>query len=188
MIGGESVSVYNAAAVVSKMMSIVSVPIRNVFLCYIVDVNRVNVGKKRLGKLVAVLGIGTVGLYGVFYIAGVLFCKILYPQRFDKALGFIPIILLAVLFETYSGIMKVYLLRFEKTVLQVATSCIKIAAYAIGIVVLVWALDMGLAGFCFAILIADAIQLVISVVYFVKNLRGQIRAQSTEAQAAEQKN
>ena len=186
MIGGESVSVYNAAAVVSKMMSIVSVPIRNVFLSYIVDVNRVNVGKKKIGKLLAIFGIGTVGLYGAFYVAGVLFCKILYPKRFDEALGFIPIILLAILFETYSGIMKVYLLRFEKTVLQVITSCIKIAAYALGIVVLVWALDMGLAGFCFAILIADAIQLMISAFYFVKNLRKQFRAQVSDDQSTEQ--
>jgi O-antigen/teichoic acid export membrane protein len=188
MIGGASVSVYNAASVVSKMMAIISVPVRNVLLSYIVDVDKINVVKQKKRKIIALVALATLLIYGAFYLAGVIFCRLLYPQYYDSAVAYIPVILLAILFETYSGFIKVYLLRFEKTVLQVITSCIKIAAYAIGIVVLVWALDMGLAGFCFAILIADTIQLLISVVYFIKNLRGQFRAQSTDAQATEQKN
>lgn len=183
MIGGYSVSVYNAASVVSKMMSIVSVPIRNVFLSYIVDVDRVRVGKKGVGKLLALLGIGTVGLYGAFYLAGVLFCRILYSKRFEEALGFIPIILLAILFETYSGFMKVYLLRFEKTILQVVTSVVKIVAYLLCIVILVAVLKMGLLGFCLAILIADGLQLAISTVYFIKNLKKQLKQDNAQSNA-----
>jgi O-antigen/teichoic acid export membrane protein len=113
MIGGHSVSVYNSASVVSKMMSIVSIPIRNVLLSYIVDVDNVNVSKKRRGKLALLLVGGTVGLYGAFYLAGVVFCRLLYPKYYAEAFAFIPIILLAILFETYSGFIKIYLLRFN---------------------------------------------------------------------------
>ena len=173
LIGGYNVSVYNAAAVVSKMMALVSVPLRNVFLSYIVDTDKVSVPKKKRLMMLAVLG-GTVVLYGGFYVASILFCRILYPQFFEVALRYIPVILLAILFETYAGLLKVYLLRFEKTVLQTVMSFIKLTLYLGGVFVLNGICAFELMGFCFAILIADSVHFLIVLVCFLRSLKNKM--------------
>jgi len=171
LIGGYSVSVYNAAAVVSKLMSLISVPLRNVFLSYIVDADSIRVSGRKWKKLLLVIAGGTVVIYGGFYGASVFLCRFLYPQYFSAALTFIPIILLAILFETYAGLLKVYLLRFEKTVLQVITSFVKIALYLLSVLILNVVCKYGLMGFCLSILIADCVHFIIVLLYFLKNIK-----------------
>ncbi|MBE6564078.1 MAG: hypothetical protein E7655_02225 [Ruminococcaceae bacterium] len=173
LIGGYSVSVYNAAAAVSKLMSLISVPLRNVFLSYIVDRDAIFLpGEKRKKLLGIVLG-GTAFLYGGFYLASLLLCRLLYPQYFAAAIGYIPIILLAILFETYAGLLKVYLLRFENTVLQVVTSCVKIVLYLFGVLMLNVVFDCGLMGFCLSILLADSVHFLIVLFFFAKNVKNK---------------
>lgn len=174
MIGGYNVSVYNSAAIVSKMMTLVSVPMRNVFLSYIVDTDKVSMSRKKLGKLGLIALGGTGLLYGGFYAASLILCRFLYPQYYKAALAFIPIILLAILFETYSGLLKVYLLRFEKTSLQVITSAIKVVTYLLGVLILTALLKMELMGFCISILLADALQFIIVLYFFIKNIMKQV--------------
>lgn len=174
LIGGYSVSVYNAAAVVSKLMSLISVPLRNVFLSYIVDADRINIsGRKQKTIKLAAVG-GTVVLYGCFYVASVVLCRILYPQYFEAAMRCIPVVLLAILFETYAGLLKVYLLRFEKTILQVRTSCIKVILYLTCVFVMNVVCDFGLMGFCVSILIADCVHFIAVLLYFRKNLKNKL--------------
>ncbi len=174
MIGGYNVSVYNSAAIVSKLMTLVSAPMRNVFLSYIVDTDKVSLSKKKLGKLGLIGLAGTGFLYGGFYAASLILCRVLYPQYYGAALSFIPIILLAILFETYSGLLKVYLLRFEKTSLQVITSAIKVVTYLGGVLALTVLLKMELMGFCLSILLADALQFIIVLYFFIKNIMKQV--------------
>ena len=174
MIGGYNVSVYNSAAIVSKLMTLISVPMRNVFLSYIVDTDKLSLSRKRLGKLGIISLAGTGVLYGGFYLASLVLCRVLYPQYYGAALKYIPIILLAILFETYSGLLKVYLLRFEKTSLQVITSAIKVAAYLAGVLILTVFLKTELTGFCLSILIADALQFIIVLYFFIKNIMKQV--------------
>jgi O-antigen/teichoic acid export membrane protein len=173
LIGGHSVSVYNAAAVVSKMMSLVSVPLRNVFLSYIVDMENIAIPNKKHKKIkYMVFGLSVV-IYGVFYGASVVCCRILYPQYYELALRYIPIILLAILFETYAGLLKVYLLRFENTKLQVITSSVKVFLYLISVLILNVVCKLGLIGFCASILIADFVHFMIALSYFMKNIKKQ---------------
>lgn len=171
LIGGYSVSVYNAAAVVSKLMSLISVPLRNVFLSYIVDVDKILISKRKQKQVKLLIICGTGVIYGCFYVASVILCRILYPQYFDAALRCIPIILLAILFETYAGLLKVYLLRFEKTILQVRTSCMKVILYLLCVLVMNVVCDLGLKGFCISILIADCVHFVVVLLLFIKNLK-----------------
>lgn len=178
LIGGYNVSVYNAAAVVSKLMSLVSVPLNNVLLSYIVDSDKVTVAKSKRKKLLFLfLGLSAV-LYGAFYVTSVVFCKILYPQYYGAALGFIPIILLAILLETFSGLFKVYLLRFENTILQVIMSGAKVFLYLLGVFVLNAVCKLGLMGFCLAILIANIVHFMIVLIFFIKNINKQIGCRS----------
>ena len=78
--------------------------------------------------------------------------------------------MLAVLFETYSGILKTVLLRYAKSILQILVSAVKIAVYVGGVLLLSGALHMGLQGFCLAILLADAIQLVLVLYFFIRSI------------------
>lgn len=173
LIGGYSVSVYNAAAVVSKMMSLVSVPLCNVLLSYIVDTDTITISKKKR-KMITLFAIGgSFVIYGMFYAVSVIFCRILYPQYFEVALQFIPIILLAILFETYAGLLKVYLLRFERTILQVITSSIKIVLYLVCVLILNVMFKFGLLGFCLSILIANSVHCFIVALLFLNNLKKQ---------------
>lgn len=173
LIGGYSVSVYNAASVVSKLITLISTPLRNVFLSYIVDVDNVTVSSKKR-KIVKILFFaGTIVLYAGFYVASVIICKILYPQYYDAALQYIPIILLAILLETYSSLLKVYLLRFEKTILQVYTSFVKLVFYLASVIVLNVICNYGLLGFCFSILIADGINFIIMLILFLRTFKRQ---------------
>ncbi len=174
LLGGYSVSVYNAAAVASKMMSLISVPLRNVLLSYMVDTESISVSKTKNRKVVVIfIGLSIV-IYGGFYGISIVFCKMLYPKYFADALRYIPIILLAVIFETYAGLIKTYLLRFEKTMIQVVTSCAKVFLYLLSVVVFNIILKLGLVGFCASIVIADFIHLIMVVCFLVRNLRNKM--------------
>lgn len=173
LIGGLSVSIYNAAAAVSKMMALVSVPLRNVFLSYIVDTDKVSISSSKRKK-VTYLFIGlSIIIYGAFYFASIILCKILYPQYYAKALEFIPIILLAVLLETYAGLLKVYLLRFEKTLLQTITSLTKVSLYLICVLIFNVVFQFGLIGFCLSILISECVHFLMVLIFFIKSIMKQ---------------
>ncbi len=168
MIGGYAVSVYNAAAVVSKMVSVVSVPVRNVLLSYIVDKDRFALPRKGRTKLWLLAGGGLVVGYGAFYVASLVFCRLLYPQYFEAAQRYIPFILLAIILETMSNTINVVLLRFAPSRVQIWIFGGKVATYLAGVILLSGWLQMGLFGFCSAILIAALVQMAVVLVYFVK--------------------
>jgi len=172
ILGGSAVSVYNAASVVSKVMAIVSVPVRNVLLSYLVDVEKLNASSKKLRKVAVATTIGAVVLYGSFYLASLILCRLLYPQYYQEAIGYVPMILLAVLLETVAGVVNVILLRFGKTSLQVVVSAVKIGVYLLAVLASTL-LRSGLQGFCVAILLADAAQLLLASGFLLRVLRKQ---------------
>ena len=171
MLGGAAVSVYNAAAVVSKVISVVSAPVRNVLLSYIVDKDRLTLPKKNLKKIFLIGGIGVVGIYLCFYLASFVLCRFLYPQYEAEALRYVPLILLAMIMETASNILNVALLRFSKSSVQVLVSGVKIGVYVGCVLLLTGLLKMGLWGFCIAIFLADGAKFVLVLYHFIKNLK-----------------
>lgn len=171
MLGGAAVSVYNAAAVVSKVISVVSAPVRNVLLSYIVDKDRLSLPKKNLKKLLVLGIVGLVGIYGCFYLASLVLCRLLYPQFAQEALRYVPLILWAMIMETASNILNVALLRFSKSSIQVLVSGVKIGVYVGSVLLLTGLLSMKLWGFCVAILLADGAKFVLVLYHFIKNLK-----------------
>ncbi len=171
MLGGAAVSVYNAAAVVSKVISVVSAPVRNVLLSYIVDKDRLTLPKKNVKKLLLVGGVGVVGIYLCFYLASLVLCRFLYPQYAAEALRYVPLILWAMIMETASNILNVALLRFSKSSVQVLVSGVKIGVYVGCVLLLTGLLKMGLWGFCIAIFLADGAKFVLVLYHFIKNLK-----------------
>ena len=98
VLGGFDVSVYNAAAVVSKAISVVSAPLRNVLLSYIVNHNEMTISKKKILKFIPIVIAGFAAAFGAFWGISVLACKILYAQYAPSAMPYIPIIIAAILF------------------------------------------------------------------------------------------
>lgn len=157
VLGGFDVSVYNAAAVVSKAISVLSSPLRNVLLSYIVNHNGLTISKRRIKKLIPIIASVFIGLFVLFWGFSVLACKLLYPKYAAAALRFIPLIIFAIMLETGGAIMNIALLRFAGTHVQTIISGLKLGVYLIAVVVLAVVLNTGLWGFCIAILLADAV-------------------------------
>lgn len=170
MIGGYAVSVYNAAAVVSKVISIVTVPVRNVLLSYIVDKDALHIDKKTLRKLLLIIGIFALVAYGGLLFVSSLLCKLLYSQYFDAAIQYIPLILLGMVVDTSRSMLNVVILRFSKTSLQALTSGTKLVVYLGSVFLMVGLLKMDLLGFCLAILLADSAAFALVTYHFIKNV------------------
>ncbi len=155
ILGGFDVSVYNAAAVVSKAISVVSAPLRNVLLSYIVNRNRLEINKRKTLKYIPLFAICFAVIFAIFWAFSVVACKYLYPQYAEVAITYIPIITLAVMIQTLSAIMNIALLRFANTKVQTIISAIKLGVYLISVLLLAVVARTGLRGFCLAILISD---------------------------------
>ena len=170
ILGGALVSIYNAASVVSKIFSLISVPVRNVLLSYIVDKKALVLSKRSLRKI-TVLSVACAALaYGCFYLASVTLCRLLYPQYFDAAFKYIYIILIATLVETCAGILNVILLRFSSSRMQIVFSLGKNIGYFAGIAVFVLLLRLELYGFCLAILTAELIYFTLIIWDFIRKM------------------
>lgn len=170
MVGGYAVSVYNAAAVVSKVISVVTTPVVNVLMSYIVDKDGISVKKKTMRKLILFSIVGVAVAYGGLYLASTILCNLLYPQFYADALQYIPIILAAMVLDTLANVFNVVLMRFSKTSLQLIRSVVKIAVYLGSVFLLTGLLKMDLLGFCLAILLADGAKFVLVVYNFMKNI------------------
>ncbi len=167
VLGGYAVSVYNAAAIVSKAVSVISAPLRNVLLSYIVNRNSFTISKARIRKFIPLTLLGILGVFLVFWGFSIVACNLLYPQYVASAKPYIPVIILAVILETVAGIMNIALLRFAKTRMQTIISGLKLGVYLVFVVILSVVFKLGLWGFCFAILVAAAVH-VLAVVYGLK--------------------
>lgn len=160
VLGGYSVSVYNAATIVSKAISVVSAPLRNVLLSYIVNRDSLVISKRKVLRYVVLILAGL----GVVYIGFLAFsnvaCSFLYPQYVESARFYIPLIILSVMIETFAGIANIALLRFAETKLQAVISALKLSVYLASVVVLSVILKLGLWGFCIAIMLAAVTQMI----------------------------
>lgn len=164
VLGGYAVSVYNAASIVSKSISVVSAPLRNVLLSYIVNNDGLCISKRKLKRYIPLMGGACVVVFMTFWGFSVCACNILYPKYVNAAKSFIPLIVLSILVETLAGIMNVLLLRFAKTGVQTAVSALKLSAYLIGVFVLSLILKCGLWGFCIAIMLASLTQMIAVII------------------------
>lgn len=170
VLGGFEVSVYNAAAVVSKAISVVGVPLKNVLLSYIVNHNGLVISKKSLKKFVPISIFAVMVVFAIILGISVMSCRLLYPQYATAALPFIPIITIAVMVQTFAEILNIVLLRFTATKLQTIISSIKLSVYLIAAFLLAIVADAGLMGFCFAILLADISCAIAVLISLKKNI------------------
>lgn len=167
VLGGYAVSVYNAAAVVSKAISLISAPLRNVLLSYIVNNEKLTIKKSKIIRYLPLLLCGIIFIFLFFWGFSIIACTFLYPKYVSAAKLYIPFIIVSIMLETIAGIMNVVLLRYAKTKIQTIISAIKLVVYLISVIVLSIIFKFGLWGFCFAVLLAS-IAHIIAVTYILK--------------------
>ena len=155
MLESGSVSSYNAAAVVSKIISIVTVPLRNVLLSYVVNRKKLVLPRKQLMMLLALVLGGSLIVYGGGYGVSHLLCSLLYPMYYGVAKLYIPIIMLSIVFESLASLGKVLLMPFAKASLQTIISAVKLGTYVLMIILLELVFPLDLLGFCLASLLAN---------------------------------
>ena len=171
ILGGNNVSIYNAANVVSKVISVISIPVRNVLLSYIVDKDKIEIGRKPYRRIIALTPIVMALLVFVFSWIGVILCKYLYPMFYDEAVKFIPLVVGAIVIKTIYGIVNLILLQFAKTFLQTLISIISLVLYLAFVFVFTFVLHMGLWGFCWSTLLTASVCFVIVIILAKRHVK-----------------
>ena len=171
VLGGNNVSIYNAAGVVSKVISVISIPVRNVLLSYIVDKDKIEIGRKPYRRIIALTPVVMALLVFVFSWIGVILCKYLYPMFYDEAVKFIPMIVGAIVINTTSGIINLILLHFAKTSLQTIISIIRLVLYLALVFVFTYALHMGLWGFCWSTILTASVCFAIIIILAKRHVK-----------------
>lgn len=175
ILGGGQVSVYSAAAVVGKVIQLVSAPAQNVLLSYIVHQNGIN--KKSLKKILMLSVPAFVVLYAAMYLVGRILLPIMYPQYADAAAGILWIILLAIIFNAIAAMFSTILLRFDKMSIQIWIPLTRLICYLACALPLVG--TFGLMGFCWGYLASAVVFLGFTVVrLFV--ISGKTKEQKAE--------
>jgi len=164
VLGGNNVSIYNAAGVVSKVISVISIPVRNVLLSYLVNKDKIVISRKLYRRILVLTPLIMALLVFVFSTVGFVLCKFLYPMFYDEAVKFIPMIVGAIVIKTTYGTANLILLQFAKTFLQTLTSIISVALYLTFVFVFTFVLHMGLWGFCWSTFLQAVVCFVITMV------------------------
>lgn len=165
ILGGDTVSTYNAASVVSKVVSLVSVPVRSVLLSYIVGKNNISISRRIFHRLLVFVPLALVVSYFFFNVISYFLCKFLYPMFFEEASRFILVIVAACIIELLSGLLNIILLKYRKLNLQTIFSGVKFLTYLLSIFIFTIFFDLGLWGFCFATLLTTVTYFLLIVIY-----------------------
>lgn len=165
ILGGVAVSTYNAASVVSKVIALISVPLRNVLLSYLVDRSVVQISQKILRRSLLLLPIVLFIVYSLFCAISFLLCKFLYPMFYGEAAKFIFIIVGTIIIETVAGLLNLLLLKYRSLSLQTWFSAIKLICYILFVIILTLVFKLGLWGFCIATLLTTVIYFILVLGY-----------------------
>lgn len=169
MLGAFSVSLYASAAVASKVINFITVPLGNVLLSYLVKVESMGVTLSRARKLLAILLIAMV-LTGLFFFPVSRFLTaLLYPQWCNESLQYIPIIISAICISCYSNLLNTVVMRFVQSSFQLKVSVTRLVTYLVSAVLLTHV--FGLYGFCFSLLVAEAVRFLMLVIRLFSRIR-----------------
>lgn len=166
ILGGNEVSIYYAASVIGKIISMMISPISSVLLSYLAKMkNQKN--KLFWGTFGVSAGVGVVG-YFLCLLASRFILQFLYPQYLDVAITYIPITTATAVIIALSAIMNPFVLRFMSMKWQVGINAVTLGIY---VVLCLGMLNLfGMIGFCWGVLISNLVKLVtILLIYSIKS-------------------
>ena len=169
LLGGICVSIYNTAAIVGKMLILLSAPLNSVLLSYLVkeDTLKINFNKKKI--------IGAVGLlllaYGACVAVGFPLTSLLYPDWASESQKYIPLTVAISGLALLSNLLNTVVIRFYKTSFQVVIQSINLAVY-LGFA-LTFMYFWSLWGFCIGSILAGVIKMLILLIIILKVKKNQ---------------
>lgn len=159
ILGGTSVSVYYSAALVGKLLLLVSSPLNSVLLSYLVKMKSFSAKGvlKRFTPLILVVIVG----YVACVIIGFPLTSFLYPDWADQSKQFIPITVAASMLSLLCHLLNTVVLRFYKMSYQIILQVVSLVIYLI--LAFAGLHFGGLLGFCIAIMGSNILKLLILV-------------------------
>lgn len=162
LLGGSAVTIYYIASIMGKTFSLILNPISNVILSYL---SRMKSLKNNL--FIAVFGvsslIGTLSYFIVIYVSEIVL-YVIYPDYAAQALLYLPITVLTAIIIAIIGILNPILLKFRNMKWQLLINGIYLVSYIILSLVLLHYFD--LLGFCYGLLIAAIIKLILTLIVY----------------------
>lgn len=162
LMGGYAVSVYYTATILGKIVGMLTSPINNVILSYIVkyDVSQKGMMYKALAIGSAIVLIG----YGATILAADPILSVLFPKWVDEVLMYLPVTTITVCLMTLIAIIQPFVLKFCDMKWQIIIMGSGSATYFVSALIL-WNY-MGLMGFCLGTVIGAAVKLLIMLIVY----------------------
>lgn len=175
ILGGESVSIYNSASIVGKLLILVSAPLNSVFLSYIVRIKELKV-KFTVKKGIIVVGI-LILAYFTCVIVGYPLISLLYPDWAIESYRYIPITVAGSLFMLISNLLNIIIIRFYNLTYQIIIEVFSLIAYFIATLAALYL--WGLYGFCIAVAIVAFLKMIVMItVIFIKPIKNDMHIEN----------
>ena len=167
VLGGATVSVYYAATVFGKVISLMVTPVASVFLTYLAGSGDKD---NKTFKYTASFGF-------VICAVGYVFCvvasrpvlKLIYPQFVDEAMKYIYVTTITAVLTAYAALINPFIMKYFKMNWQIVINGVTVILYIfIGLVLLK---TNGLMGFCIGTVISNTIKVLIMFVVYFKSKR-----------------
>lgn len=129
LVGGVMISIFYSASIVSKMLSMVSVPISNVLLSYLVKMD--SLSRKKIKLVCAIsLGFGVV-MYLVCIFISPFVLDLLYPKWSEESMVYVPITAAFTSFELIVTLLNPFVLRFCNVSYQIVLQAVYLLLYSL---------------------------------------------------------
>lgn len=174
IMGGTVVSIYYAATVFGKVVTMAISPITGVVLSYLATEK--GKPKKVFNQMLVIVSI----LGGCGYVFAIIISKpvltILYPQFVDEAMNYIFITTATLVLSVISSIINPFILRFFAMKYQIYINAVSMIIYvALSLILLI---KWGLMGFCIGALIANIVKTIFMLAIFYR--KNQVKSERKE--------
>lgn len=171
LMGGISVSIYNTASLVGKILILVSSPLQSVLLSYLVQENDFKMKKITIKQIIVSIFILIIG-YFCCLLVGYPFTYLLYPDWALDSQVFIPITVASSIFVLINNLINTIIIRFFNTLYQVIINSVDLIIYVS--VALLLLHFYSLIGFCIGVLIANVIKTIILITILKIKMKQQL--------------
>lgn len=163
LLGSTAVSIYYTATLMGKILSLIITPISSVMLSYLAKMSKI-----KMKQFVIIVGLTTVfGLIGYFIIIFISepILNLLYPSWANESLKLINVTTATAILGVISSVINPVILRFNHINWQIVINLVNLIFYTI--LVFGFYSLYGLMGFCFGMLIANIIKLLLMISVFI---------------------
>lgn len=161
LLGPFEVAIYSSASVASKVIGMVTTPMNNVLISYLVKRDQLKLRGKTFFVAMCTLFLSIALSVACFIPISTFLSHLLYPQWAFEAEALIPIIVLAVVLSSYSNVINAFVLRYGESSFQLKLSIVRLAIFVALCIVL--AFKFGLKGFCVGLAVTEIVRFGIMV-------------------------